>query len=62
MKVTIDTDRCRGHGACLSCFEVFTLNPDGYADAISDPIPDELVPDVREAVAACPEQAIVVVE
>ena len=31
MKVTVDDDRCRGHGVCGTiCPEVFTLTDDGY--------------------------------
>ncbi|MEV0685413.1 ferredoxin [Nocardia sp. NPDC050378] len=61
MKVRVDTDRCRGHGACLgSCPEVFTLTDDGYAEARAGAVPEDLVDAVEEAVSACPEQAIVV--
>ncbi|MET9214116.1 MULTISPECIES: ferredoxin [unclassified Nocardia] len=61
MKVTVDADRCRGHGACLGlCPEVFTLNVDGYAETAPGAVPDHLVGAVEEAVSACPEQAIVV--
>ena len=32
MKVTVDEDRCRGHGVCWTiCPEVFDLSDDGYA-------------------------------
>ena len=30
MKVTVDEDRCRGHGMCLTlCPEVFEMHDDG---------------------------------
>ncbi|WP_067657471.1 ferredoxin [Nocardia harenae] len=61
MKVTVDDDRCRGHGACLGlCPEVFTLTDDGYAEAIAGAVPVEFESVVEEAVAACPERAITV--
>lgn len=60
MKVSIDADRCRGHGICLGiCPEVFELSDDGYAVAGPDVAP-EFEDAVREAAQACPEQAIVV--
>ncbi|WP_067680671.1 ferredoxin [Nocardia miyunensis] len=60
MKVSIDTDRCRGHGICLGeCPEVFELNDDGYAEAGPD-VPPEFEKAVRSAASACPERAIVV--
>ncbi|MQY18768.1 ferredoxin [Nocardia macrotermitis] len=60
MKVSIDSDRCRGHGICLGiCPEVFELSDDGYAEAEPD-VPAQYEGAVREAASACPEQAIVV--
>ena len=36
MKVTVDEDRCRGHGMCLTlCPEVFEMTDDGWA--VADP-------------------------
>ncbi|UGT61255.1 ferredoxin [Nocardia asteroides] len=59
MKVTVDDDRCRGHGACLGLApEVFTLTDGGYAEAIPGAVPVELESVVEEAVSACPERAI----
>lgn len=61
MKVTVDADRCRGHGACLGiCPEVFILNVDGYAETAPGAVPEHLEDAVNDAVSACPEQAIVV--
>ena len=40
MKVTVDDDRCRGHGMCLTlCPEVFSLTDDGYAVADPSEVP-----------------------
>ena len=36
MKVTVDEDRCAGHGMCLTlCPEVFEMTDDGWA--VADP-------------------------
>jgi ferredoxin len=59
MIVTIDDDRCRGHGVCCSlCPEVFTLTDDGYAEVRTPEVPPDLEADVRSAVRRCPEHAI----
>ena len=40
MKVTVDEDRCRGHGMCLTlCPEVFHMHDDGYAVADPSEVP-----------------------
>jgi ferredoxin len=59
MRITVDDDRCAGHGMCLTlCPEVFTLNDDGYAEALVIDIPVEFHAAVREAIECCPEHAI----
>ncbi len=59
MKVSIDEQRCRGHGVCTTlCPDVFSLTDDGYAVAISTTVPTDLVAVTREAIRCCPEQAI----
>ena len=59
MKATVDDQRCRGHGVCLTiCPEVFTLTDDGYAVAQEGEVPAELEAAVAEAVESCPEHAI----
>ena len=59
MKVTVDDDRCSGHGVCTTmCPEVFALNDDGYAVVLSPDVPPGLEADVRRAVQSCPERAI----
>ncbi|WP_067693605.1 ferredoxin [Nocardia jejuensis] len=59
MKVSIDTDRCRGFGVCVSlCPEVFTLTDYGYSEVSVDEVPADLEGAVSEAIAACPEHAI----
>ena len=59
MKVTVDDQRCRGHGVCVTiCPEVFSLNDDGYSEVQMPDVPAEFDTDVQEAVDSCPEQAI----
>jgi ferredoxin len=61
MKVTVDDDRCRGHGVCWSlCPEVFTLTDDGYAIVTVSEVPPEHEDQVRTAYDSCPERAITV--
>jgi ferredoxin len=59
MKVSVDDQRCRGHGVCTTlCPDVFRLTDEGYAVAISTAVPTELEAATREAMQCCPEQAI----
>ncbi len=59
MRVSVDDQRCRGHGVCTTlCPEVFSLTDDGYAEAITSEVPTEFEAATREAIQSCPEQAI----
>jgi ferredoxin len=59
MKVSVDEDRCAGHGMCLTlCPEVFELSDDGWAVADPNEIPAELEDAARSAIDNCPEHAI----
>lgn len=59
MKVSVDDQRCRGHGVCVTlCPEVFSLTDDGYAVAIASDVPTGSEEATREAIDCCPEQAI----
>jgi ferredoxin len=59
MKVSVDDQRCRGHGVCTTlCPEVFTLTDDGYAVVENPDVPTELEAAAQEAIECCPEQAI----
>lgn len=63
MKVTVDEDRCRGHGMCLTlCPEVFQMTEDGYAVATPADVPADLEAAAKDALANCPEQAIVEID
>jgi ferredoxin len=41
------------------CPEIFSLSDDGYAVADPEDVPPELQDSAREAVANCPERAII---
>jgi ferredoxin len=59
MKVSVDDQRCRGHGVCVTlCPEVFSLTDDGYAVAIESDVPNGFEGATQEAIESCPEQAI----
>jgi ferredoxin len=59
MKVSVDAERCRGHGICWThSREVFELTDDGYAVVLLPEPPPEHEDAVRKAVAQCPERAI----
>ena len=58
MKITVDTEVCQSHGRCAFVAPaVFSL--DGDLALTYDDNPDESRrPNVEDAIAACPEQAI----
>ncbi|HBJ72508.1 MAG TPA: ferredoxin [Actinobacteria bacterium] len=59
MKVTIDAERCQGHGRCYEVApDVFTDDERGRGEVISAEVPVHLEDQVRSAVSACPEKAI----
>ncbi|WP_375476518.1 ferredoxin [uncultured Jatrophihabitans sp.] len=59
MKLSIDPERCQGHGRCvLVSMELFDVDDDGNGVVlIAEPGP-EFADDARKAVGSCPEQAI----
>ncbi len=59
MRVSVDDQRCRGHGVCTTlCPDVFSLTDDGYAVAIASDVPTGLEAATQEAIQCCTEQAI----
>ena len=61
MKANVDKDTCIGCGACPSiCPEVFSMDDDGLAVAISDEVSAELEDLAAEAQDSCPVSAITV--
>ena len=63
MKVTVDHDRCEGHGKCeLSAPEVFELRDDDLSYVKVEEVPEDLREKVDRAIRLCPRQAISWVE
>lgn len=59
MRLSIDVDRCTGHGRCYSLVpELFTDDERGYGQVTQPDVPAELLDRARTAVANCPEGAI----
>lgn len=59
MKITIDLERCAGHGRCYALVPtLFDADDDGRPLLLSPVAPEELQREARRAVAGCPEQAI----
>ncbi|MCU1496422.1 MAG: putative 3Fe-4S ferredoxin [Acidimicrobiales bacterium] len=63
MRITVDTDKCQGHGRCYALApELFDCDEEGYAVLLA---PEGLVPAGQEEAATlaadnCPEFAITV--
>ena len=61
MKTTVDSDVCLGCGICETISpEVFSLDTHPYAIVLVDVVPASEEANVREAMDACPEQAILI--
>lgn len=62
MKVSVDPERCQGHGRCYTLSpRIFEDDVEGYGQVTSSTVSDpELFDDVRRAANACPEGAILV--
>ncbi|MEE4024002.1 ferredoxin [Gordonia sp. PKS22-38] len=59
MKAHVDRRRCQSAALCVSVApDVFDLGDDGVAVSLHDELPDDLVGDADEAVAACPAAAL----
>ncbi len=63
MKVKVDFDLCESNALCESLApEVFEIDDDDYLQLRQEEVDGELLEPVRRAVAACPKQAISLVE
>ena len=50
---------CEAHGLCIELLpELITADPWGYPIIVEGPVPRELLPLARRAVAACPTLAL----
>jgi ferredoxin len=57
--VTINGDRCQGHGRCaLIAPHLFDVDDDGQGLVQVDTVAGEDLADVEEAILSCPENAI----
>lgn len=61
--VTIDENRCEGHGLCQDTApDIFELNDDGVAVVLHHPIPPALTRQAEAGVRVCPVAALRIAE
>ena len=65
MKLTVDADRCMGHGRCYSVApDLLTYDEEGFVSIRGQTIdvPEDQIEAAREAVESCPEEAPALIE
>ena len=63
MKVTLDRDRCQGHGRCyVLAPTVFKSDDDGYGFTTDENVPAESETAAHKGANNCPEDAILITE
>lgn len=63
MRITVDRDRCIGAGQCvLVAPDVFTQDDEAIGAVLEGREDGADDPGVRDATAACPVQAVIIVE
>lgn len=65
MKIAVDADRCMGHGRCYAVApDLLTYDEEGFVTIRGQAIdvPTDQEDAAREAVEACPEQAVSLIE
>lgn len=59
MKILVDVELCEANALCMgSAPEVFRVEEDDTLTLLMAEIPEELLPQVEEAVRLCPRQAL----
>jgi ferredoxin len=59
MHITIDDDKCQGHGRCYAMApDVFDADEEGRGVVIDADPPESLAAQVQVGIANCPESAI----
>jgi ferredoxin len=59
MKVVVDFDRCESNAVCMGIApEVFEVREDNFLYILQENPPDEMRPQLEEAVVMCPKAAI----
>ncbi len=63
MKLTLDRERCSGHGRCADkAPEVYDLDDAGYCLLLVDVVPPSLHQHAIDGADACPETALQITE
>ena len=64
VRVTIDHDRCTGHGRCYALAPALIVDDeDGYGQVLGDgEVPADQEAAARKAATSCPERAVIVDE
>jgi ferredoxin len=63
MQISVDRERCTGHGRCyMLAPEVFDADEDGHSAIRSELVPPGLEDAARRGAANCPEDAITIRE
>ncbi len=59
MKVVVDTDRCGGHGLCEAIApDYFEVQSNGLVQSLRPTVDPADLPDIEDAVASCPTEAL----
>jgi ferredoxin len=61
MRITVDADRCTGHGRCYTLApDLLDCDDEGFVTLRGQTmaVPDDQLTAARDAVAGCPEQAV----
>jgi ferredoxin len=63
MKIVVDRERCTGIGICESLMpDVFEIDEDGQMVLLAETVPEGREAEAREAVASCPNEALLLEE